>query len=358
MDLNQPTAADAPVALDLLLQLNRRGIRIYLRGNELRYQARTGAMTPELLEQLRLHKPQLERLLTSVGYDANCLIPIQVGRPGRVPLFCPHTIHGGVFDYRALAEGLDKDQPVYAFQALSFICGEEIRTSVAEMATYYARQLERVWPEGPVLLYGASAGGLIALEMAHKLSESGRTIGFVAMGDTIHPHFYRSLPEATYDQIQWVSFVESFLPNEVLEMSRAEHPFWNLDKQQRIDFLVKATAASKETGRLGRVDHAMVTSYRDAFLKYKSAFYEYELRPFDHRLIFFRADPPKPERYEEMIKLCTAQATVVPMQCNHIQMIRPPGVFRLARMLQGYIDEVAATWTANTPPARMAQQPC
>lgn len=120
--------------LDLLLFLNGRGIQIYLSQGELRYRAHKGVMTPELLERMRGHRSNLEQLLGSVQYDANCLVTIRQGDPGRIPLFCPHTVHGGVFDYRNLAAGLDEDQPLYAFQALSFFCGEPLRTSVEEMA--------------------------------------------------------------------------------------------------------------------------------------------------------------------------------------------------------------------------------
>ena len=102
--------------LDLLLFLNGRGIQIYLSHGELRYRARKGVMTPELLEKMRAHRSNLEKLLGSAPYDANCLVTIRQGAAGRPPLFCPHTVHGGVFDYRNLADGLDHDQPLYAFQ--------------------------------------------------------------------------------------------------------------------------------------------------------------------------------------------------------------------------------------------------
>lgn len=323
---------------DLLLLLNQLGIRLYLSNGELRYRARTGVVTQELLETLRARRSDLELLLASAKYDANCLVTIRTGVAGRIPLFCPHTIHGGVFDYRHLCEGLSADQPLFAFQALSFLCGERLRTSVEEMAAHYVEQLACVWPRGPILLYGASAGGLLALEMARQLQLQGRQIGFVALGDTISPTFYDSLPFATVDRLHWVSFVETYLPADVLEISPLDHPFWKLDEKARIDYLVRSAAASSGRGRLGVVDAASVELHHRAFNSYRTAYQHYRIRPFDHRLIFFRADPPKPERFEPILKLCSGEPLVIPMQCNHIEMIKPPGAHRLGRLLQEHID--------------------
>jgi thioesterase domain-containing protein len=327
--------------LDLLLLLNGRGIRLYLQDGELRYRARKGTLTPELHETLRSRRSSLQSLLQSASHDPNCLVTIRSGSADRIPLFCPHTVHGGVFDYRNLAQGLAPDQPVYGFQALSFFCGEPLRTSVEEMAEYYAGQLSHVWPAGPVVLYGASAGGLIALEMARILGARGRQIGFVGLGDTIHPQYYETIRPEYIDRLHWVNFVEAYLPNESLDILPLDHPFWQQDEPTRIEHLVRTATTTTQPGRLGVVDYASVEMHHRAFEAYTNAFYSYRIRPFSHRLVFCRAHPPKPERYEPVLRLCSGETTLISMPFNHLAMIQPPGSYQVAAHLQKFINEVA-----------------
>ncbi len=50
-------------AAALLADLQTRGVRLYLAGDELRYKAKPGAMTPDLAAALKPHKPGLITLL-------------------------------------------------------------------------------------------------------------------------------------------------------------------------------------------------------------------------------------------------------------------------------------------------------
>lgn len=49
---------------ELLLELNRRGVRLTAEGDRLRYEAPPGALTAELLDAMRKYKPELLCLLT------------------------------------------------------------------------------------------------------------------------------------------------------------------------------------------------------------------------------------------------------------------------------------------------------
>ena len=50
-------------AAELLRELRRRGVKLTVNGDRLRYEAPRGALTPELLEAMRQHKPELMRML-------------------------------------------------------------------------------------------------------------------------------------------------------------------------------------------------------------------------------------------------------------------------------------------------------
>lgn len=50
-------------AAELLRELRRRGVKLTVNGDRLRYEAPPGALTAELLDAMRKYKPQLLRLL-------------------------------------------------------------------------------------------------------------------------------------------------------------------------------------------------------------------------------------------------------------------------------------------------------
>jgi acetoacetyl-CoA synthetase len=53
------------------------------------------------------------------------------------------------------------------------------------MAADYLREIKARQPNGPYCLCGYSFGGLVAFEIARRLSESGNEVGFVGLFDTL-----------------------------------------------------------------------------------------------------------------------------------------------------------------------------
>jgi thioesterase domain-containing protein/acyl carrier protein len=105
----------------------------------------------------------------------------------RPPLFCLAGAGGPAASFEPLAGALGPDQPVYGLQ----VHGLENRGipdwTVARTARRYARLIEQVAPEGPVLLAGHSLGGLLALATAHLLQKRGREVLEVFLLDTYLP---------------------------------------------------------------------------------------------------------------------------------------------------------------------------
>lgn len=58
---------------------------------------------------------------------------------------------------------------------------------VEDMAQFYLDALDQLQPLGPYILIGYSFGGLVALEMAQRLSEVGKNVALLALVDT-YPH--------------------------------------------------------------------------------------------------------------------------------------------------------------------------
>ncbi|MDX3381008.1 non-ribosomal peptide synthase/polyketide synthase [Streptomyces niveiscabiei] len=99
------------------------------------------------------------------------------------PLFCVHPGGGVSWCYSGLLSHVDPDHPVYAIQARSLARDEPRPGSYQEMAADYVEQIRKIQPEGPYLLLGWSAGGLIAHAVATELGRLGQRTALLAILD-------------------------------------------------------------------------------------------------------------------------------------------------------------------------------
>jgi amino acid adenylation domain-containing protein len=107
---------------------------------------------------------------------------------GETPLFCIHGGDGGVLFYRSLAQLMPPELPIYAIESLELGNSGEIKvSSIEETAEDYLQILLGRQPEGPFRLAGYSFGGVVAHEMACKLTERGHEVEFLGMFDTLNP---------------------------------------------------------------------------------------------------------------------------------------------------------------------------
>lgn len=94
----------------------------------------------------------------------------------RSPLFLFHAYLGGILRYRRLGPYLSSDRPLIAIHGHDPRDSEARATTIEEMAERVLAQVREIQPEGPYLLGGHSAGGLIAYEVARRMAESGDDI--------------------------------------------------------------------------------------------------------------------------------------------------------------------------------------
>jgi len=91
---------------------------------------------------------------------------------------------GSVLQLAPLAAELAVPNAVYAIKPRGLEEGETPFETIEEMASFALNELKGVRRDGPYLLVGYSAGGLIALEMAHRLASAGDRVPLVVMLDT------------------------------------------------------------------------------------------------------------------------------------------------------------------------------
>jgi non-ribosomal peptide synthetase component F/thioesterase domain-containing protein/acyl carrier protein len=100
------------------------------------------------------------------------------------PVFFIHGVGGNVVELLPAARRVTYPGAVIGIRARGVVRGEVPHTSIEAMAADYLREIKQRQPNGPYHLCGYSSGGLVAFEMARRLSESGDEVGLVGLFDT------------------------------------------------------------------------------------------------------------------------------------------------------------------------------
>jgi thioesterase domain-containing protein/acyl carrier protein len=116
----------------------------------------------------------------SGGSRLQCL---NAGSEG-IPLVLVHPAGGTLFCYRDLVARLPEHRPVYGIEAAGLRPGEQLPSSVEEMAETYLAAASGSLGKSPMHLAGWSFGGLVAFEMARQLVEQGQAPASLTLIDT------------------------------------------------------------------------------------------------------------------------------------------------------------------------------
>jgi amino acid adenylation domain-containing protein len=103
------------------------------------------------------------------------------------PWFMVHPPGGIVVCYQALAYRLGRERPFHGIRSRGLHGEAELPRRMEEMAAEYVAAMRAIQPEGPYHLGGWSAGGVIALEMAHQILAQGEPVALLALLDTTPP---------------------------------------------------------------------------------------------------------------------------------------------------------------------------
>jgi thioesterase domain-containing protein len=135
----------------------------------------------QLIEKAGFASTSMEQLAANVMWAEalrrakTAIAPLSV-RGDRIPIYWVHSVTGQGSDPIALATLLGPHQPFYSIRAPSAKRVEDFATSIEEMAGYYAEQIVRFQPRGPLIVGGWSAGVVVAFELAQQLEGLGRDV--------------------------------------------------------------------------------------------------------------------------------------------------------------------------------------
>ncbi len=109
----------------------------------------------------------------------SALVPLTEG--AGTPFFCVHWGSGNVEFVKRLAQRCGFARPSYGLRSPAIVARERPLLSVADLAERYLTEIRVVQPHGPYLLGGLCSGGLVAYEMAQRLTAAGESVAHVAL---------------------------------------------------------------------------------------------------------------------------------------------------------------------------------
>ncbi|MFZ0320717.1 MAG: alpha/beta fold hydrolase [Candidatus Sulfotelmatobacter sp.] len=197
----------------------------------------------------------------------------------KTPVLIAHGL-GGRASFSELAKHILTDHSIYGIQAKGVDGLEQPFDHIEDMAEFYLEALRELRTQSSCLLIGYSFGGLVALEMAQRLSEQGKTVPLLALVDTYpHPR-YLALGQRSWLVAKRIRGRISDLRNKPLraEFYRAAD---NVKKWLHIGGTVKSSVASggpaslsfaQTTVRVKQSDLLAMKSYRPRFYPGKMKF--------------------------------------------------------------------------------------
>ena len=256
--------------------------------------------------------------------------------------------HGldGLASFSALAKQIRTDHAVYGIRAKGIDGVGAPFERVEDMAAFYLDSLRELQPHGPYILVGYSFGGLVALEMAQRLSEEKQTVALLALLDTYpHPRFLRSwLRVSLYLRRIRTHFrqMSKLPPRKAFSyftsaLKRRVNPSSDLQQSQRNSEGLGFTVAESALQNVKKNAYLAYENYRPKFYRGKIKFVTTEIKTF------FPADPGKVWGH------CTEQFEVDVIPGDHLNIVNAQ-FEGLAEILTSYIQEVQSSESSDYSP--------
>lgn len=286
---------------------------------------------------LVLEEPTIERLAIALRRQGETgrwqsLVQLQSGGH-QPPIFFVHAFGGHVARNVRISQLLGTNRTVYGIQARGLHLSETPHVSIANMGSFYIKELCEVYPEGPYLLGGYSLGGIIAFEMAQQLCAAGHSVGLLAIIDTPAP----LNRELTVEQIL-TGYID-ILMSDLLRMGGhldMDH-LKPLEPEQQIEYLLsqglKIGFWSTDT------THANVRRLAAVARINAQALVDYIPKQYKGRLVLFRA-VEEGAHIEDMgwKNIVLGGVDVHEISASHENILSPPAVQVVAEILKRYMD--------------------
>ncbi len=295
--------------------------------------------------------PTVARMVELIGNSGwlpswSPLVPIQPAGT-RPPVFCVHPIGGNVLSFQALAAHLGPDQPVYGLQARGLNGRDLPHRSIEAMAADYLSFIRQAAPDGPCVLVGYSAGGVVGFEMARQLTLAGQPPMLLALVDSyIEPGEKQSARNNRKADNTFAS-----MPILVARLRK----FWNMERGERIASIGRNTRYTRVILMMEmririwvllrklRIPVRPLRSVDDAFALAVRA---YRPEPVGCDVVLFRAQQGDGDHVDDPTMgwgpLIKGRLVIRRVGGTHFTMLYEPFVSEVASALTGLIDGALA----------------
>jgi thioesterase domain-containing protein len=284
--------------------------------------------------------PTVERMAalldgTAAASSSHLVLMAGAEAPG-APLFCVHGIGGHVFRLVHLAQQLRDERPFYGIQGWSDLNDIAHMSNVEAMAERYLGAIRQIQPTGPYRLAGYSLGGVIAYEMARRLTAMEESVAWLGMIDASAPRPPEPLPSGKF-----ISF-EIALANELGFAVDVEH-IRQLPQEERLGYVVgEGIHAGVLPPGFTVVDGQR---YIQVFYANLAAFQRYAPQPWEGRLAVFHTAVEAAISQEPTLGWDVFAGRGVDLfesPGDHVTLLRPPCVELLAQNISLSLAQVEA----------------
>ncbi|MCC6604159.1 MAG: hypothetical protein IT327_13175 [Anaerolineae bacterium] len=305
------------------------------------------------------------------------LLQIQPGTPDMPPLFLIPGAAGNTLAMDRLGRRMAANQPVYTFQIPDLAEKILAPARVQTFAPYYLEALQALQPAGPYYLFGYSAGGILAYEVAQQLLAQGEEVAFLAILDMPAPNpayrvwwrlahllawLLRLSPAREETFYLWgrdlwsrlTYWLKRGLRISLRQYGRLAQHIWQMPQSRRWHHLQMWLRRRREVQRaisppvLRDMDPASITDprARTLFTIYDRASRSYLPEPYPGRLTLLRCplgygrkEIRSPYPHYGWKKLVRHLDTYVINAQGHLALLQEPAVVEVAQKLQAALDE-------------------
>ena len=266
-----------------------------------------------------------------------CLIPMQSGLPGRVPLFFAHPTGGDVLCYTELVHCLGAEQPFYGLQTRDLEGKDEPAKSLTEMAADYLAALSAVQPLGPYCFGGWSLGGVLAFELAQQVIRRGQRVAFLVLVDSYAPGIQEGWIGSQADL--WRGFAENIgLPPD--RIPSGEEALSSQTPESIFNGVVEALRLTASP--FGGMSAGQIAQRFKVYRSNLVALDGYQPEIYPGEAILLRATKPV-EGIEAPDDLgwrswIAGKIQVYPVEAGHFTILRRPAADAIAHILVGYLN--------------------
>lgn len=321
------TAGQLVVELSQVLQTNI-ALQAFLKGPTI----------AELAERIDVTEPaDTVTASAQTGPSVHALIKIKPGDDTLAPIFLVHPIDGHVFFYQDLADSLNTNHPIYAFQSPALAEEHEPLEQIEAIAQQYLVALQSIQSEGPYRIGGTSFGGLVAFEMARQLRTAQQAVDLLFLIDT--PATNQPIVPLQDD-----ADILAFIGNHLLSLNGnavSAHELRPLPTDEQITYLLQHMQNGSDQTRT----RTQLQQLMRVIQSHQTAMLNYQPQPYAGRIIFFRAQETRNEEVQTRpehfwLDIATGGMEVNPIPGDHFTMNQHPQVQRIADYLEHHLKHM------------------